>query len=576
MKEKKSFANSEGNSVFFGLATQTLDDSGRWSLKPNFRRIAIACACATAAAYLAAAACAFGYFKYVKNFEGMGFYDALCAPFDMESLRVKMGEENIKQAEKFFAQKKFMEGFMTLRAGVARAPDNLAARRSLAGLYLAALHKPAEASKLLEARLQKAFEQKDAGYVAQTSATFAMSGEYAQKAHLLLAKALDENIIGEKEAAEILKAIFANEAPPKEKLAGFKTSVQKLAKFPKTRAYAAKCAALLMLRADDARGAAKMLAENGIEHGEIFAQVKMRELLEEGKETEALRLAEDVIKTTSAPSHTYFFMRKIHSEFGNAERAEHAQKMGYLTSSSRLASEIYSAVKNGDAEKLGIILDKNKGGAALAAAVKISIDLGNGQALDICRKIIADAQEPARTKLNLAIFEAMFEKGKADGAERILTEAKTRKNPPEIEDIIADMSMAMAMKRGENTAQMLEQFKKRNSPEQMEALADMLRRAKMFANALEVLEAARQKSPDAGNIEMAEAVCLFEAGDFAAAARKIARSKKRCPNKILCAPKMRDYASDIFIMLSDEERAAFAKKTEEAAQKLKEYKAEYN
>ena len=501
----------------------------------------------------------------------MGVLDAFCAPFNMSKLRVKMGEFNIKQARGFFSEGKLMEGFITLRAGVARAPDNLDARRSLAGLYLAALRKPADAAKILEARIQEAFDKKDAEYIAQTSLTFAMAGEYAQKAHLLAIKALENKIIDQEKAKNIFKAIFANEMPAKPKIKGFAASAQKLGNFADAKQYAAKCAALLMLREGEVEEAAKMLEENNISGGEIFSQVKMRELFEEGREIEALQMAKTILASTKTPSHTYLLAKKIHDEFGNQDEAAHAKKMAYLTDNSRNAAEIFSAVQNDDANKLEIIIDRDK--MALATAIKIAIDLKNETILHACQKALPRMHEPLKTKLGLAIFEAMFIAGKTADAEQILAQAKSHKNPPEIDDIIADMSLAAAMRRGENTEQALRLFKKRNSPQKMGAFAEMLLNAKMRANALEIIEMAREKSGDGAFLYQTEVKCLYEMGDFAGAARAISKTNKRCPNKILCDQNMREYASDKFIMMSGAERDCFAKKVEEAEKKLKEYKA---
>ena len=161
-KSKRKYSSD----FFFGLFTRRFDEKrNRWIIKANAKRIIIAVLSLATSAWLAVSAMLFVHVKCYKKIDKMSIVDALVAPFDMSAFRIKMGEFNIRQAKLLFHEKKYAEAFATLTGGVARSPNNLEARSWLATIHANSLKNPEYASNILEAKLGKAFAERDEKYI---------------------------------------------------------------------------------------------------------------------------------------------------------------------------------------------------------------------------------------------------------------------------------------------------------------------------------------------------------------------------------------------------------------------------
>ena len=89
------------------------------------------------AGYVAAALAVFGFVRYVRHVEAVAFTDILL-PSRWDHYRVARGDQQIAEAKRFVEERKFTEGFLYARAGVASAPGNRDGRLLLADLLVAA------------------------------------------------------------------------------------------------------------------------------------------------------------------------------------------------------------------------------------------------------------------------------------------------------------------------------------------------------------------------------------------------------------------------------------------------------
>jgi tetratricopeptide (TPR) repeat protein len=91
----------------------------------------------TVAGYVAAALAAFGFVRYVRHVEAVAFTDILL-PSRWDHYRVARGDQQIAEAKRLVEERKFAEGFLYARAGVASAPGNRDGRLLWADLLVAA------------------------------------------------------------------------------------------------------------------------------------------------------------------------------------------------------------------------------------------------------------------------------------------------------------------------------------------------------------------------------------------------------------------------------------------------------
>lgn len=89
------------------------------------------------AGYVAAALAAFGFVRYVRQTEAVGFSDILL-PSRWDHYRVARGDQQIAAAKRFVEERKFTESFLFARSGVASSPGNRDGRLLLTDLLLAA------------------------------------------------------------------------------------------------------------------------------------------------------------------------------------------------------------------------------------------------------------------------------------------------------------------------------------------------------------------------------------------------------------------------------------------------------
>ena len=89
------------------------------------------------AGWLGAALTAFGFVRCVRGVTAVGFTDILL-PSRWEHYRVAQGDQQIAEAGRFVEERKFTEGFLSARAGVAAAPGHRDGRLLLADLFVAA------------------------------------------------------------------------------------------------------------------------------------------------------------------------------------------------------------------------------------------------------------------------------------------------------------------------------------------------------------------------------------------------------------------------------------------------------
>lgn len=121
--------------------------SAHWLRRVRWGRVAGVVAALAVAGYFATAAVAYGFVRFYRGIEAVGFADILL-PTRWDNYRVARGNRQIAEAQRYVEERKFMEAFLYARRGVASAPANRDGRLLLVEMLLAA-KRPDDARRTL-------------------------------------------------------------------------------------------------------------------------------------------------------------------------------------------------------------------------------------------------------------------------------------------------------------------------------------------------------------------------------------------------------------------------------------------
>ncbi len=557
---------------FFGLLTRRFDEKrNRWIIKANVKRIVIAVFALATFVWSAISASLIVYFKCYKKFDEMSIVDALVAPFDMSAFRIKMGEFNIRQAEILFHEKKYAEAFATLTGGVARSPNNLEARTWLAIIHANSLKNPEYASNILEAKLGKAFAERDEKYITTSILIFSECPSFKEKSFALAEKALHEKILSQKRIKDIFSVIFARKTNSTE---FFKKASERFDKYPEIKRFAAKSASLKFLSTGEIQKASDILEKNSITSGEIHRIVSLHILFENSKEIDAVKIAESMLSKGKHVARIYSFMATVHSDFGNEAESWHNKRMVHLTTENRPA-DIFLLVEKSDIEKLEKLLIKRGNKLSIATIIKAALDCKKQKALYVCKSAIDKLATDDKVDLLLAYAEALIRFNDTQEAEKILIEISTLNKNIKKESFINDLKLLLALKTHTSNNKQIQDFHERTQPEKILSFAKMLSQCGLHRQAIEEILYAKACKPDLPNVDSMLFAEFFHSGNFQDAARLRATTKSRLPIKMLASANMTNIVSDKFIFLHDKERSCILQKTKDAKNKMQAYKSMY-
>ena len=118
-----------------------------WVRRLRWSRVAGIVAAFALAGYVAAVVVAFGFVRHYRKIEAVRFTDILL-PSRWNNYRVARGNQQIAEAKRYVEERKFMEGFLFARTGVAASPANRDGRLLLVEMLMAA-RRPEDARRTL-------------------------------------------------------------------------------------------------------------------------------------------------------------------------------------------------------------------------------------------------------------------------------------------------------------------------------------------------------------------------------------------------------------------------------------------
>lgn len=148
-------------SIWLGLAQRELTQRGTLRIRLKWGRIATLMASLLVFAWLGKSVALYYFFSEVRGFEEVRFADMLPYPLNRGAIRVQQGDYQVAQGMEAIEREDYRRAFGLLREGVARSPQNLEGRLTLAQLY--AGWRPELSIDLLTEGLEYALE--DADYV---------------------------------------------------------------------------------------------------------------------------------------------------------------------------------------------------------------------------------------------------------------------------------------------------------------------------------------------------------------------------------------------------------------------------
>ena len=564
--------NNLDNKILLGTIIRKYDETQNiWVLKFNVLRIFLLLVFLISCGWCIAVSAIYAYFKHIKNFQEITILDAITAPINISGFREKMGEYNIKEANKLFKQKDYHQAFMMLTAGVARSQNNLDARMQLAIIH-ATLKKNDFAAKILEQKLSLAFAQNKKEYLQSACILFASIDEFEHKSVALLNKAVGENFITEKEAIETLTKIFAIKSnKPKASKRYFLHALNTIKKPKRVTQFIAKSTALVMVRNDEIKYARKILSDHDISSGEVFNQIKLIDLIESGNEIEALKYSKNLLDKTSTPSQIYKTTKNIHNDFGNLKEVKNCEKMAYLTAITQMESDIYIAIESKNTPFIKNILE-NKTEQVIISIIKSATTLKNKEILQLCLDYIKNVNNNRKIDIQLVLCESFLKLDLLTQAESLLHEIKSSNKNVNKEKIIANLQMAIALKSKNVAYKQILEFRNKLSDKDMFQFAQMLKEGGYYTEAINTLERTRTLSENHRKIDKMIFEIYAEQKNCTNIAKHLSKAPNVCPVKILVSDMFDNPNSDKFVMLSDSEINVLKNEIDKAKLKLQQYK----
>lgn len=136
--------------VFFGFAVEVWQRGRNPRLKFRWGRIGGLFAILLMAGYGAFCGALFWFYKERRQFDEITVAQVITWPFKRAEFRRQMGDYFIERSAEEFENQNFAQGFYFLRAGVARAPEDLEARKLLAEFFEFGFRRTGQAVQVLE------------------------------------------------------------------------------------------------------------------------------------------------------------------------------------------------------------------------------------------------------------------------------------------------------------------------------------------------------------------------------------------------------------------------------------------
>jgi len=563
------------DTILLGTFSRRYDAANdKWKIRPNFGRIAVFAAVAAVLLWLCASAAVFCGLKYLRKYDTISCWAVLQNPFSTGKFRVEMGEVQIARARECLKKGDYQGAFFNLAHGSARSPDNLEARMLLAQMYMTALRNPKRASEVLEARIPKAFAEKNADYLSLSIICFSADETYREKAAKLLAMCADKHAMAQKNIEALLVSALTKLRREKQyaQMEKFCAQICGFAENRELKTIAAKNRALVLSYMSESEKAEKILEDAGVTSGETAVIVKITRLFESGREIEAAAYIKAALVKIKNKTQFYGLLSRLADDFGDTERAAEAKKLSDIVSGNVPAPALEKISNAGGAD----VLAETKKFAQthpdkldmLASAAILSRDLNS---INFCLK--TRVSQYSQFALFLAKAELLLYKKDAREASTALDAArygeyaKHAKEPESFESF----EIAVSALSGNDVSERLELFARKRPPFETVALAKMLARAGLSKDCEHLLKTALEIRPHDVLASAQYCDIAYKNRDIAAIIEQWRKNKIRIPVKILAKLKP-DLQSDRLMFENPDTIAELSRQSDAAKEKIAQYK----
>lgn len=561
------------NRVFLGTFERSFNpDTRRWSLKPCWGRIITYLAALAFVAFILVVCAIYSVSKFVKGFDDITITDAFMAPFDMTTYRQKVGECNIRKAREYFSRGDVSLGFMNLTAGVARSPNNLEARVTLATIHAISLKNIEQASMILEAKLPEAFKQKNGDYISIAATLFARNPKTAKKSILLLSKALKDGMLTDKKVLKILADAnkYFGSTDKEEGIKFFSYAAKELSADKKISKFATKCLAILYLADGRAQEANDALKRGGVKDGEVYETISIYNDIAMGNEIQALGRTLRGIRLSKNPSRFYSILIKICNEFGDERAKKYALRLSILSNLDEEA-QVDNAVSTKQYDILQTLIADSKP-VKLLKAIRCAGKYKDRLALKMCMGKFETMSESLKFTMQAAAAEAMLSLGDNDAASKIIEELASRSKTPKQDSIVRDLRFASDISARTEKSHQVREFVEGMDKERIISFVDLIEDIGRGRYGVEILLSAIQSGKDnsqRAKTRLIEILCSL--GDYPHLVEAIVESNVHVPVYVLTAEGISNPYSDKFIFIPGDKRKKLAEQIEKAREKKRKY-----
>ncbi len=566
---------SEQRDFFLGIFLRYFDEQkNKWVFKVNYKRLVLLFLCLFVLLWLASATTVYCGLKYLRKYDEISFVDVLKNPFSTSKFRIQMGESQIAKSKECFKKGDLQAGYLNLLYGVSRSPDNFEARIMLATIQFNLLSDRNAASKTLEARIAKAFANKDSLYIALAITYMALDNDYRDKSIKLVASVANNNIISDKLLIDaVIKAlnILKNEKQNNEFIY-YCTKIVDSTNNVLIKKTLAQNGALLLASISKSDEALALLNRANISSGEIYVFAKIMNLVAEENEVFALRLLKATLKNAKQKNIFYDTYATLADDFGDDKGKEEAKNIVRIISNAT-KNHILSKLESSDSKAtVELIKELTKDNPQeIFNLAKIVCESKNIDAINYC----LTTKLPPHTKimLQLAKAEYLIIVQKPQDAAICLDSirfddyVKTKK----LSELFTGFDIVIKALSNGNVSKQLLDFSKNKSPSQSLALSRLLNNANLKKEAFILLKSAIEKYPKNINIASDFSETAFDTNNVSAIIEAYKKYSLRIPIKISAKLKTL-LQSDRFMFKDSATISTLIKKSEESQNKIKEYK----
>lgn len=559
----------------FGLFVRYYDrKNDKWRVKMNLKRFAIALAFAFIGLWILTATTVYCGLKYLRKYEYISYIQVLKNPLSTDTFRIQMGKAQISKAYECLKNSNFQEGFINLVHGTARNPNDLEARLLLAQMYMTLLKDSKRACETLEFRIVKAFEEKNKSYLCTSIYYFSMIDDFRLKSVKLLSRCAKHNIVQQKTLHSVLLTLLKSLYKEKkyDEIIGYCKELTNTTDDNVLKSIAIKNSALTLAHTSRSNEAIKLLQENNILSGDVVTIVKITSLIENEDEISAAKLLKMAMLNMNSTDSVYEIHTILAEDFGDKKSAKQSRDMIKILSGKIVNKDLESFSKDTSEnlpEKIEKYIETNPNRINELCAAAISSK--NLHLINSCLKIKTSPN--THFALSLAKAELLLLNKDTREASVVLDSARYSDyvKVNKLEHLFDGFDIATNALSNKNVFENIDTFVKKHQIAESISLAKLFDKIGLNAHSIYLLRKTLDKYPHDIRVSSHLATTAFDEGDMQTIVEAYERYSIRIPIKILAQMKSK-FQSDRYLFYSQKTIASLIKKSEQAQEKIEQYK----